>query len=344
MGTDATLVYFSHPSFAVREILPLHWVRGGSLVDFYGSNHSDVSARCVTDTGESDCQAAHVQSILGYIHDRLKDQSGSGDSEKHELLHTPGLHKTPLSGVRYLLAILLTEMFLYTLDDHFDIPRVLTARGGPESCVSDAFARTNHLRDGIICGTHAQGTTKLTLPWAQFICNIDHLIQLMANAPNLDVLEISIEWHYPWCAGSLLRSLRLWDPTLLDYLILPALECLDLDLDNGDLYASALEGFTQRPGGLHNRGWLAGIPKNSSKLPYPRILSRILLRRNCSMDESILFKLFRIITCIAKDNALLPRWERSLGSPIFHRSSFLFDGRCLVEMIESQRVTGGVGS
>ncbi len=49
-----------------------------------------------------------------------------------------------------------------------------------------------------------------------------------------------------------LRSLRLWDPRLLDYLILLASENLDLDLDNGDLYAPALEGFTQRPGAGSN--------------------------------------------------------------------------------------------
>ncbi len=112
----------------MREILPLHWVRGCSLVDFYGSNHSDVSVRCLTDTGESACQAAHVKSILGHIHDPIEDQSGSDDSEKHKLLHTPGLHKAPLSVVRYLPAVLLTEIFLYTLDGHFDILRVLTAR------------------------------------------------------------------------------------------------------------------------------------------------------------------------------------------------------------------------
>lgn len=49
-------------------------------------------------------------------------------------------------------------------------------------------------------------------------------------------------------------------------------------------------------------------------------------------EEYILFKLLRMITCIAKDNALLPRWERSLGLPIFPRYFFVLRS-CLMDVV-----------
>ncbi|KAK0200481.1 hypothetical protein DFS33DRAFT_1387685 [Desarmillaria ectypa] len=438
-----------------------------------------VSLRCLTDTNDlsSDSQAAYVKGFFDQIPSLLKEQPGLVDSEKDELLHTIGLHKIILSPVRYLPAELLIEIFLYALDEHFDIlqvtdgPYVLShvcrswravALACPElwtnfvlpwmnlhpritgpvylldtvlirsaqrplsiiytpekantatkffyqyllrechrwksarfnipsdvyssfikaknrlyqlECIDlildidraeaenptffDAFASATRLRDVTISGTHIQETTKLTqtrLPWSQLrrfctehICSIDHLIQLMTNAPNLEVLEVlCVEWHYPRYAESLaihdsLRSLRLWDPRLLDYLVLPALKCLDLDLDNGDLYASALEGFIQRSGcALKQLRIAGGNPKERVKtLLAANTITELTIDESFSGREYV-ETLFRVLTYKAKDNALLPHLERFTW--IADISSFLFDGHCLVEMIESRRVTERVGS
>ncbi len=213
-----------------------------------------------------------------------------------------------------------------------------------------AFESAPLLHDVTISGTQPLSAGRLPsarLPWKQMrrfctehICSIDHLLEILANTPSLRALDLlCLKWHYPKYAEALgvhesVQSLRLWDPRLLDYLVLPAVECVELELDEKDKYAAALGKFVRRSE-CAPRKLVLRNGRPSERLDALRsvpTLEHLVLDEGFHGRENV-EALFRGLTWGA-ESVLLPRMAHFEW--IADISSFQFDGDCLLDMIESR--------
>ncbi|KIY61748.1 hypothetical protein CYLTODRAFT_427358 [Cylindrobasidium torrendii FP15055 ss-10] len=212
------------------------------------------------------------------------------------------------------------------------------------------FEAAPRLQNVAISGTKPLATVnlpKVRLPWAQLtrfstehIRNIDHLIEILHNTPKLRELELPcLKWHHPKYAESLgvhegVESLRIWDPRLLDYLCLPSMRSIDLELDIKDKYATALGKFVARSQCSPRRLRLVNARPEERLTLLKDIpsLSHLIIEEGFHGREHV-ESLFKSLHRESGEE-LLPHLEHFEWTADI--SCFQFDGKCMLDMIESR--------